>query len=81
MSAVGRWEVAKDKEAPSGAGVLSQLAKSEGDIFNSALVSDTRYLDVDISVNQRSVSGRIDQGGGGCRENGVSVPINEKHMS
>ncbi len=64
VSAVGRWEAINDKTTPSGSLVLAQLAISEDDVFNVALVTGTSYRDVDLSVRLRSVSGRVDQGGG-----------------
>ncbi len=60
----GRWAVANDDGAPSGARVLAQLAASDGDVFNVALVTQTNARDVDLSVRLRAISGRVDQGGG-----------------
>ena len=64
VAAVGQWEVTTDEGTPNGAQVLAQLATSEDDVFNVALMEDTSYLDADISVRLRPVSGRVDQGGG-----------------
>jgi hypothetical protein len=64
VAAVGQWQVSKDETAPSGSGVFVQLAKSADHVFNVALVTDTSYRDVDLSVRLRSISGRVDQGGG-----------------
>lgn len=64
VSVVGRWAVTNDEAAPSGSRVLAQLATSADDVFNVALVTGASYRDVDISVRLRSVSGRVDQGGG-----------------
>lgn len=60
----GDWRVVSDATAPSKTQVLAQLAKSEGSIFNVALVDEWNYRDVDVSVQLRSITGRIDQGGG-----------------
>jgi hypothetical protein len=61
---VGEWKVVADSHAPSKPNVLAQMAKSSEATFNVALVSDTNYKDVDISVKMKSVAGQIDQGGG-----------------
>ncbi len=60
----GEWRVVSDATAPSKPQVLAQLAKSEGSIFNVALVDEASYRVVDVSVQLRSITGRIDQGGG-----------------
>ncbi len=60
----GDWRVVSDATAPSKPQVLAQRAKSGGSIFNVALVDEGSYRDVDVSVQLRSISGRIDQGGG-----------------
>jgi hypothetical protein len=59
-SEVGTWEVVQDGENR----VLAQKAKNPDDVFNVALVSDTQFKDVDISVRLRAVEGELDQGGG-----------------
>jgi hypothetical protein len=57
---VGQWEIVKD-----GANhVLFQKAKSDDAIFNVALVEDTSFKDVDLSVRLRAVAGEVDRGGG-----------------
>jgi hypothetical protein len=61
---VGEWKVVADPTAPSGKQVLAQQAKSSGPTFNIALIGDTNYRDVDISVQMKSVAGETDQGGG-----------------
>jgi len=61
---VGEWKVVADSTAPSPPNVLAQLAKNTGSIFNVALVSDTNYKDLDISVKMKAVAGKEDQGGG-----------------
>jgi Domain of Unknown Function (DUF1080) len=57
---VGQWEVAKDGDNH----VLYQKAKNEDATFNVALVEDTSYKDVDLSVRLRAVAGEVDRGGG-----------------
>ena len=61
---VGKWEVVSDNTAPSKPNVLAQLAKSSGSTFNLALVNDTNYKDVDITVKVKAIAGNTDQGGG-----------------
>ena len=56
----GRWEVVDD----GGNRVLAQRASSPDDTFNVALVDDTNYKDVDISVRLKAVDGKDDRGGG-----------------
>ncbi len=63
-SLIGKWQIATDESARSKSHVLAQLAASEDHIYNVALVENSSYRDVDISVRLRSVSGRVDQGGG-----------------
>ncbi len=65
-AAVGDWQVLEDDaSAPSSRGrVLAQLAANKRKIYNVALVDDTSYADVDITVKFLAVAGRIDQGGG-----------------
>lgn len=58
----GDWKVQSYDKASDGKQVLAQLAGSYR--FNVALVDDSRYRDVDVSVKMQSVSGSIDQGGG-----------------
>jgi hypothetical protein len=61
---VGEWKVQADPAAPSKPNVIAQLAKSAGSVFNIALVTDTNYKDVDLSVKMKAIAGRGDQGGG-----------------
>ncbi|MGO9572113.1 MAG: hypothetical protein ACLP5H_31710 [Desulfomonilaceae bacterium] len=60
----GNWVVVADNTAPSKLNVLAQLAKSSGPTFNIALVNDTNYKDVDITVKMKAIAGNTDQGGG-----------------
>ena len=57
---VGDWEIAKEGDNR----LLYQKAKSEDATFNLALVGDTSYKDVDLSVKLRAVAGQLDRGGG-----------------
>jgi len=59
------WQVTEDRTAPRGAKVLAQVS-SEGPrpLFNLCVADDTSYRDLDLSVQLKSVSGKIDQGGG-----------------
>lgn len=61
---VGKWEVVADNTAPSKPNVLAQLAKSAGSEFNLTLVSETNFMDVDITVKMKAIAGKTDQGGG-----------------
>jgi hypothetical protein len=60
----GKWEVVADDTAPSKPHALAQLARSPGAAFNLALVSNTNYLDLDITVKMKAIAGSADQGGG-----------------
>lgn len=61
-SEAGEWKVVAK---PSGDGnALAQRARSEGRVFNVALVRDTSYRDVEVSVELQADAGKIDQGGG-----------------
>lgn len=59
------WQVATDDAAPSGKQVLVQVS-SEGpsNHFNICVAEGTSYLDLELSVSLKAVSGKIDQGGG-----------------
>ncbi len=57
---VGRWVVAK----AGGNHVLHQQAKNDDATFNVALVQDTAYRDLDLSVKLKAVAGETDRGGG-----------------
>ncbi|MBW2734033.1 MAG: DUF1080 domain-containing protein [Deltaproteobacteria bacterium] len=63
VSAGGQWQVTHDTAAPHSTRVLAQVATSADDAFNVVLVA-SRHLDLDVFVRLRSVSGRVDQGGG-----------------
>jgi hypothetical protein len=61
---LGDWKIVVDPNAPSRPGVLAQLAKNSGSLFNLILVSGTNSKNVDISVKMKAVAGKEDQGGG-----------------
>jgi hypothetical protein len=61
---VGEWKIAADETAPSKGQVLAQTAKSTGPTFNLALVKESSYQDLEISVKLKAVAGQVDQGGG-----------------
>ena len=63
-SAAGRWTVQANATAPSKPNVLAQLAKNSRDTFNLALVANSSYRNLDISVKMRAIGGTKDQGGG-----------------
>ena len=66
-SLIGKWQIATDESARSNSRVLAQLAASEDHIYNVALVEDSSYRNVDISVRLRSVSGREEGDSCPCR--------------
>jgi hypothetical protein len=57
---VGEWEVALDGTNH----VLFQKAKNDDPVFNVALLADSQWKDVDLSVKLRAVAGDLDRGGG-----------------
>ena len=61
--ASGRWSLARDEHAPSGATVLRQLDPGDAAAFNVLLTSASAQ-DLDLSVALRADAGAIDQGGG-----------------
>ncbi len=60
----GQWRVVSNPTAPSKPNVIAQLARSSGSTFNLALVKDSNFKDLDISVMMMAISGKNDQGGG-----------------
>ena len=63
-SETGEWKVVTDDTAPSKPRVFAQLAKNDEEVFNIALLNETRARNVDYQVKFRVVEGKIDQGGG-----------------
>jgi hypothetical protein len=60
----GDWKVVADASAPSKPNVLAQMAKSSSSTYNLSLLGDLQFKDVDVSVQMKSVAGKLDQGGG-----------------
>lgn len=60
----GRWEIVEDESAPSGNDVLAQTGMADSAEFNVVLVPIFETVDLDLSVEFRSIAGEIDQGGG-----------------
>jgi hypothetical protein len=61
----GTWLVVPDSTAPSKPNVLAQTSTDATDYrFPLAIVEDTNYKDLDLSVRVKAISGRVDQGGG-----------------
>ena len=59
------WKVVEDGTAPSKKGyALAQTAESPKNLFNLCVADDTKYGDVEVSVQLMAVAGRIDLGGG-----------------
>ncbi len=62
---IGQWAVVKDDSAPSRPNVLAQTSKDPTDYrFPLAIVEDTSYKDLGLSVKFKTISGRVDQGAG-----------------
>ncbi len=61
---VGEWKVVADDSAPSKSNALAQTAKNSGSTFNLALVADSNFKDVAVSVQMKAIAGDEDQGGG-----------------
>lgn len=57
---VGSWTVVADGKNH----FLAQTAASDDAVFNLALVDDTNYADIDLSVRLKAIGGKVDQGGG-----------------
>ncbi len=61
----GTWEIKADPTAPSKPNVLAQTSTDRtGYRFPLAIVEDTSYRDLDLSVKFKAVSGEVDQAGG-----------------
>ncbi len=59
------WAVEKMENAPSGPNAFGAIVtKNKGGTYNLALVKDSEYKDVDVSVAVKAISGKEDQGGG-----------------
>ncbi len=62
---VGQWSVRKDDSAPSPPNVLAQTSTDPTDYrFPLAIVDDTSYRDLALSVKFKTLSGKVDQGAG-----------------
>src|SRR5262249_12223973 len=61
----GMWRVIADPSAPSQPNVLAQTsADSTSYRFPLAIVDDTNFKDVDLTVRFKTISGKEDQGAG-----------------
>jgi Domain of Unknown Function (DUF1080) len=61
----GTWQVMADPSAPSKPNVLAQTsAEATSYRFPLAIVEDSNYKDVDMSVRFKTISGKEDQGAG-----------------
>lgn len=60
----GRWEVQEISDAPLGPRALVQVAQSPGPYFNLAVMRDTNFRDLRLSVKLKPLAGNVDQGGG-----------------
>jgi hypothetical protein len=59
------WQTTAEPTAPSAPHVLGLLeTKSEKHTFNLAIVADTDFKDLELSVKLKKLGGSIDQGGG-----------------
>ncbi len=59
-STKGTWEVLKNYDNL----VLAQKAKNDDDSFNLALVKETKYRNLDLTVRIKAIAGDNDRGGG-----------------
>jgi hypothetical protein len=59
-ASTGEWSVVADGKNR----VLAQTAKNDDSTFNIALVEETNFRDIDLSVRLKAVAGKVDQGGG-----------------
>jgi hypothetical protein len=65
QGAIGQWAVMKDDSAPSPPNVLAQTSADPTDYrFPLAIVEDTNYKDLTLSVKFKTISGKVDQGAG-----------------
>jgi hypothetical protein len=61
----GQWAVTKDDSAPSPPNVLAQTSSDPTDYrFPLAIVEDSDYRDLALSVKFKTISGKVDQGAG-----------------
>jgi hypothetical protein len=59
------WKVVADETAPSKSGyALAQTAEGPNALFNLCVLDDTKFKDVEASVEFKAVKGKLDQGGG-----------------
>jgi hypothetical protein len=59
------WKVVADDTAPSGTGhALAQTAESPSAVFNLCVLEDSKYKDLELSVQFKAIRGKNDQGGG-----------------
>ena len=62
---IGQWAVTKDDSAPSPPNVLAQTSSDPTDYrFPLAIVEDSNYRDLALSVKFKTISGKVDQGAG-----------------
>lgn len=62
---IGQWAVLKDESAPSPPNVLAQTSADPTDYrFPLAIVEDSKYKDLSLSVKFKTISGKVDQGAG-----------------
>ncbi len=62
---IGQWSVMKDDSAPSQPNVLAQTSTDSTDYrFPLAIADDTSYKDLALSVQFKTISGKVDQGAG-----------------
>lgn len=60
----GRWEIQEITDSPARSRALVQAANSPRPYFNLAVVSDSKFQDLKLSVRFKPLSGQVDQGGG-----------------
>jgi hypothetical protein len=60
------WKIQEDSTSPSPSGtkVLTQTASGPGPLFSLCVADQPRTADVDLTIQLKALSGKIDQGGG-----------------
>jgi hypothetical protein len=62
---IGQWSVMQDDSAPSPPNVIAQTSTDSTDYrFPLAIAENTNYKDLALSVKFKTISGKVDQGGG-----------------
>jgi len=61
----GKWEISKDKSAPSAPHVIAlNRTRNSGGTYNLLIAEKTSYKDFELELKVKAIAGREDQGGG-----------------